>query len=346
MHGTVADDNPADTGDASRWRAHIPPVEGGRRPLWSVMIPTHNRARYLRAALESVLAQDLGEDEMQIEVVDDHSREDMSEIVAEVGQGRVGFFTQARNVGHVQNFTTCLLRARGRLVHLLHGDDAVRPGFYERMGRPFEDHPEIGAAFCGYIMMNPDGLWDIIAPRVEEHAGILESWVGRIALENPASVGGTVVRRSVYEHLGGFDTRLLNSEDWEMWVRIAAHFPVWYEPEPLALYRRHEVSISANDVATGANVQDARRIIDLNRNLVPAEHAAEITARARELAALSALRHGLNAMARGDGAVWRIQNVEALRTSRSPTVLTHAAYFGIRASRHWFRRMASRARTD
>ncbi len=163
---------------------------------------------------------------------------------------------------------------------------------------------------------------------------------------NPASVGGTVVRRSVYEHLGSFDSRLLNGEDWEMWVRIAAHYPVWYEPEPLALYRRHEVSISAHDVATGANMQDARRIIELNRSQLPPEREAAVTEKARELAAIAGLRHALNAIARGDGATWRIQNVEALRTSHSRAVLTHAAYFTVRASRHWVRHKLRGAPAD
>jgi glycosyltransferase involved in cell wall biosynthesis len=330
--------------DPAAWRPEVPPVEGGERPLWSVMVPTYNRAEYLAVALESVLAQDPGPGQMQIEVVDDHSREAIGEIVAEVGQGRVAFFRQEENVGSTRNFTACIQRARGHLVHILHGDDAVRPGFYEQMARPFEAMPELGAAFCGYIMIDRAGLWDIISPRVETHAGVLASWVERIALENPASVGGTVVRRSVYERLGSFDTRISNGEDWEMWVRIAAHYPVWFEPEPLALYRRHEVSISAHDLATGGNVQDARRIIELNRSLLPADREPELTARARELAAVAALRHGLNAIARGDTSTWWTQNVEALRTSRSSTVLTHAAYFGVRGARHWLRQRTRRAR--
>ena len=49
----------------------LPPDVG--RPVWSVMIPTYNCARYLRETLASVLAQDPGPDQMQIEVIDDCS---------------------------------------------------------------------------------------------------------------------------------------------------------------------------------------------------------------------------------------------------------------------------------
>ncbi len=79
------------------------------RPLWSVMIPTYNCANYLRETLASVLAQDLGPDFMQIMVVDDHSlKDDPEAVVRKIGNGRVEFYRQETNVGHVKNFQTCL----------------------------------------------------------------------------------------------------------------------------------------------------------------------------------------------------------------------------------------------
>jgi glycosyltransferase involved in cell wall biosynthesis len=112
------------------------------------MIPAHDCAGYLRETLASVLAQDPGPDQMQIEVVDDASSDDPRGAVDELGQGRVGFFRQPRNVGHVANFNTCLERSRGQLVHLLHGDDCVRDGFYVAMQRLLEREVEAGAASC------------------------------------------------------------------------------------------------------------------------------------------------------------------------------------------------------
>ena len=72
-----------------------------------------------------------------------------------------------------------------------------------------------------------------------------------------------VVRRDVYEALGGFDDRLRCSEDWEMWVRIAARYPVWYETEPLALYRMHANSNTGRHVRTAEDIRYTREAIDL-----------------------------------------------------------------------------------
>jgi glycosyltransferase involved in cell wall biosynthesis len=109
------------------------------------MIPSHDCAPYLRETLASVLAQDPGPDRMQIEVVDDGSPDDPRAVVDELGRGRVDFFRQSRNVGHVANFHTCVERSRGRLVHLLHGDDCVRDGFYAAMERLLEREAGAGA---------------------------------------------------------------------------------------------------------------------------------------------------------------------------------------------------------
>src|SRR5690348_4526227 len=99
-------------GDESADRATVLPVpDGVSRPLWSVMIPTHNCAKYLRETLVSVLGQSTGSEQMQIEVVDDCStKDDPESVVRELGMGRVIFHRQPRNVGHTRNFETCLHR--------------------------------------------------------------------------------------------------------------------------------------------------------------------------------------------------------------------------------------------
>lgn len=296
------------------------------------MVPTYNCAVYLEDTLRSVLEQDAGPASMQIEVIDDHStRDDPEEVVRRVGDGRVQYFRQARNVGHVGNFNTCIQRARGRLVHILHGDDMVRPGFYEKMGEAFERAPQIGAAYCRHIMMDEDGHWSFLSPLEEPESGILPNWLERIAVGNRLQAPSMVVLREAYERLGGFDSRIESyGEDWEMWVRIAAHYPVWYETQPLAVYRIHTKSLSGQTVRTGKNTLDLRRAIVINREVLPAERAQSITTAAHLAHAHACLRRAYRLANKGESKASMAQLRESVRFSRAPSVIgTAVGVFGV-----------------
>ena len=300
----------------------LPVPEGVIRPLWSVMIPTYNCAAYLRETLASVLAQDPGPDVMQIEVVDDHSTKDDPEaVVAEVGHGRVTFYRQPQNVGHTENFATCLQRSRGRLIHLLHGDDGVRDGFYRKMQQVFVKQPEIGAAFCRQIFMDEDGHWQGLSPLEQKMSGMLENWLERLAVEQRIMTPSIVVRRKVYEAVGGFDARLVCSEDWEMWVRIAARYPIWYEVEPLALYRMHFDSNTGRHISTGEDISYTCKAIDIFKQYLPDELAGRVSRTAKETYALSALDMANTMLSRGNSIAVAAQIRAALGCSLSLKVM-------------------------
>lgn len=311
--------------------------------MWSVMIPTYNCADYLKETLVSVLAQDPGTGLMQIEVVDDCSAEDdPAAVVEEVGRGRVTFYQQPRNVGHVNNFNTCLRRARGHLVHLLHGDDCVREGFYRKMQRAFTEQgssselpseatPGVGAAFCRYISMDEESHWQTISQLEQAKSGVLDNWLEKIAVGQRLQPPSMVVRREVYERLGGFDRRIARyGEDWEMWVRIAATYPVWYEVEPLALYRIRPASLSGKSVRTGENGRDLRMVIQLNQAHLPESHASKWTKLAAESFALACIRRAHRMIDSGamEGALAQLQ--EALKTSHSAPVIRRATFLLMR----------------
>jgi glycosyltransferase involved in cell wall biosynthesis len=305
-------------------RPRIDPVPPGEdRPRWSVMIPAYECAAYLPAAIEGVLAQDPGPDEMQIEVVDDCSSDDPAAVVRRY-DGRVAFHRQDRNLGHCGNLNSCLLRSRGELVHVLHGDDAVRPGFYDRMEAAFGDE-SVGSAFCRYIAMDEGGRWTTIAPLEAAEDGVIEDWLERIARWQRVQTPAMAVRRTIYEALGGFDDRAGDAEDWEMWTRIAAHTRVFHVVEPLALYRVRSSSLSGGTLRTGSNVENLRRVVELNRESLPLDRRDALTAEAFEVIALTALKRARRLLGAGERDAARSQAREALRTSRSAAVLERRA---------------------
>jgi glycosyltransferase involved in cell wall biosynthesis len=322
------------------YRSIIPPVpEGSPAPLWSVMIPTYNCADYLRETLASVLVQDPGPETMQIEVVDDHSTlDDPEAVVRELAGDRVSFYRQPKNVGYIQNFDTCLARSRGQWVHLLHGDDLILHGFYQKLQHGFEQHPEMGAAFCRHIFVDELSNWTGFTELEQPQPGILPNWLEQIAVRQRIQAPSIVVRRAVYEQLGGFDRRMTCwGEDWEMWVRIAAQYPVWYEPQPLALYRQGSTSLTGRSIRSGQNIRDFRQAIAIVRDYLPPERSHYLNHTALRNYANYALDTAASFIKANDRSAAINQIREAFQCKVSPRMLYHLLKISLTALRYEIR---------
>lgn len=255
------------------------------RPLFSIMIPTYNCIEFLKETLQSVLTQYSGPQKMQIEVVDDCSTDgDVFALVQEVGKGRVSFYRQRTNVGSLRNFETCINRARGHYVHLLHGDDKVKDGFYKEIEFLFKQYPQAGAAFTGHLLMDETSReyeWNKRVSKVLEEPGLVPDWQRIIAQKNLLQPPAKVVKRSVYENLGSFFA-VHFGEDWEMWVRIASEYPVAFSPRQLAVYRVHLNNITSKSILSGQNIKDLTKVIEIISTYLPEEDRQRIIKKTKE----------------------------------------------------------------
>jgi glycosyltransferase involved in cell wall biosynthesis len=259
-------------------RPAIPPVAGEihARPYWSVMIPTYNSGKLLERMLRSVLDQDPGSDRMQIAVVDDGSTgRNHEETVRRLAPKRVELFRQASNRGLAANWNECIARSRGRWVHILHQDDLVLPGFYEAFVQPGLD-PAVGAAFCRHLYIDSEDRHEGVSILHQETAGVLPNWLDKISRHQYIQCPAVVVRRDVYETLGGFATDLCFALDWEMWVRIAANYAVWFDPRPLACYRWHDESETKRLKRADLDIIDLLKAVKIVQQRVPAAYRSTV----------------------------------------------------------------------
>lgn len=281
--------------------------------------------------------------------MDDYStQDDPRAVVEELGCNRVKFYQQPHNVGYISNFNTCLKRSKGKLVHLLHGDDCVREGFYACLQLAFEKQPSIGAAFSRNIAIDENGNWQWFSKLLRQESGILENWLEQISIINLLQPPSIVVRRDVYEQLGGFDSRIsCCAEDWEMWVRIAAHFSVWYEVEPLALYRCHSSSLTGRCARTGQNMRDLRKIMEMNKAYFSTPTATEISRKAGNSWALYAIKHiSPKMLATGDTTAAITQIQEALKCSQSWETLQESFFMFVKIGKFWIKQFVKTTLTS
>jgi len=190
------------------------------------MIPTYNpRADYLEETLSSVIKQDPGPDQMQIEVIDDASPNGApTEFIRKLAGKRVTVHCEPRNLGLAGIWNRCIERARGEWVHILHQDDLVFPGFYQSLRTGAEKYPEVGAALCRHAYCDESGHWNRLSILEMPSPGLLQNFVEPLVTAERIQCAAVAVRRSTYERLGGFNPDLKYALDWEMWIRIASKF--------------------------------------------------------------------------------------------------------------------------
>jgi glycosyltransferase involved in cell wall biosynthesis len=275
-------------------RAHTPKIvpvpDRVHRPFWSVMIPTYNSGDYLRETLQSVLSQDLGEEQMQIEVVDGCSTEDDPEkITKELGKGRVAFYRLAQNQGPAHTFNACVQRARGYWVHLLHGDDMILPSFYDAYAATIHAHSKARTIMAQTVIVDEENRWvDLFGLTPPVAGGIVDDFVKKQAVQQLVLCPSVVVHREAYERAGGFCTSFTHVTDWDMWFRLGEVGPVAWMKRPYALFRVHRESDTSRQNITASNIRERYFVIAANLNRLNDPFAAHLNPSWRARLAFSA----------------------------------------------------------
>jgi len=197
-------------------------------PTVSVVIPSYNRALFLKEAIDSVVAQDF--EDFEIIVVDDGSTDTTHELlksypqVCTVTKGHCGV-SAARNAG--------IAKATGRFLAFLDSDDLWLP---EKLGVQmsfFNRHPN--ALIC-----QTEEIWIKNGVRVNpkmrhnKPSGMIFERSLELCLVSPSAV---MMRRGLFDEVGWFDETLPACEDYDLWLRVACRFPIYLIDTPLVIKR-------------------------------------------------------------------------------------------------------------
>ncbi len=203
----------------------------------SVIIPSYNRAHTLKRALDSVLAQTRAADE--IIVVDDGSI-DATEDLIKHHYPQIIYLKQT-NQGVSAARNRAIEKATGEWLALLDSDDEWLPKKLETQLAQLNKQPD-------YKLIHSDEIWIRNGVRVNQMKKHAKSggWIFENCLPLCAiSPSAAMIHKDLFTELGLFDEELPACEDYDLWLRITARYPVLYCEEPLILkYGGHEDQLS------------------------------------------------------------------------------------------------------
>lgn len=219
-------------------RAHPAKTKGRSWPRVSLVTPSYNAAPYLRAAIDSVLAQDYPN--IEYLVMDGGSTDGTVELLKEYGD-KIRWLS-ARDQGQADAIARGFGRTTGTILGWLNADDVLKPGAVLAAVEAFLANPGVALVYGNADFIDEKG--SVIAP-----CTVVEPFARRRLLD----YGDYIIQpaafftRSAYESVGGLDTSLHWAMDWDLWIRLAQDHDFVQLADVLASYRW----LGSNKTATG-----------------------------------------------------------------------------------------------
>lgn len=199
------------------------------KPQVSVIIPTYNRGRVIKEAIDSVLAQDYTE--FELIVVDDGSTDHTSDVldsyrnVIKVLSQKNKGVSAARNRG--------IAEASGKFIAFLDSDDLWLPQKLSTQVEFFNKTPDALICQTEEVWIR-NGLRVNPKKRHKKPSGMIFKLSLELCLVSPSAV---MIKRSLFDRVGEFDETLPACEDYDLWLRISSRFPIYLIDTPLIIKR-------------------------------------------------------------------------------------------------------------
>jgi glycosyltransferase involved in cell wall biosynthesis len=207
-------------------------------PLISVIIPCYNQARFLGAAIESVLSQSWSHRE--IIVINDGSTDNTSEVASHYPEV---IFLDEKNQGRSAARNHAVNSSHGEYLVFLDADDLLMPDALTEGLNFMQQHPECGLVYGRYRLIEEDGNPIDCVP--DQQLG--EHCYYELLRRNCIGMMGTVLwRRDVFEETGGFNPQRQACEDYDLYLKIARHYPIKHHSYLTALYRQYKETPTLN----------------------------------------------------------------------------------------------------
>ncbi len=245
-------------------------------PLVSVCMTSYNHARFLPAALDSILAQTFRD--FELVAVDDGSKDGSLEILQSYASRhprvvRVFTHPEHRNLGISATLNLATQNARGVYWCSHASDDVSYPARLERQTGFLEAHPEVGWIYGVADFIDKEGaaLDGEFGADLSHAADLAEELI----LENQIAGQAAMVRMKFMRQVGPFDPALVYG-DWELWVRLATQSPAAFLPGSVAGYRYHEDNTSRYSPRRDLqeqSLENYRRCLDVIDSLRSKSHA-------------------------------------------------------------------------
>lgn len=225
-------------------------------PWLSVVMPTYNGEAFLIAALESIIAQQDGGD-FEVIAVDDGSTDGtMAALAAYSSRLPLRIVRRPRTGNWVASTNHGLAVARGEYACLLHQDDLWMDGRLRALRATLDGAPDAALVVHPSWFVDARGArlgrWRCPLPPGSVDPALVRE---RLIVQNFLAIPAPLFRRELALQAGGMDESLWYTADWDLWLNLSSRGAVLHHPEPLAAFRIHAASQTAQGSARAGDLR-------------------------------------------------------------------------------------------
>lgn len=191
--------------------SHAEAVKSREKFDFTVVIPCYNLGELVTKAVDSVMRQSI--DTVQVIVVDDASDDPETKQVLKDLEAKVQVVYADKNGGVAAARNLGINHARSEYILCLDADDTIEPTYLEKAKSMFDMDDSTGIVTCwAQYFGDVDSQW-----RIKPDITLAKALVG-----SPIHTA-SCFRRSAWQQVGGYESRLRGYEDWEFWINIIKH---------------------------------------------------------------------------------------------------------------------------
>lgn len=218
-----------------------------KQKLVTIAIPTYNRAGFLKTAIESCIKQTY--QNVEILVLDGGSTDNTKQVVDSFNDSRIAYYKNKENIGMMRSWNRCIELSSGEFIIILGDDDALHANFTNETMKVYEKYPDLGFIFAH-------------ANKVDINGNFLMKWgydftpSGYLSgldylfytikygccLTNSSTM---ICNKKIYKKVGLYEAEFAkNTFDFNMYIKIASKFDVYFLNKVLSDYRIHTEQVS------------------------------------------------------------------------------------------------------
>ncbi len=228
-------------------------------PTVSVVMAVYNGERFLRAALDSILAQTFTD--FELIVVDDGSTDSTASILDSYLDPRIVRIKNTTNIGLTHSLNVGLKKAKGKYIARHDADDISYLDRFRQQVVFLESHPDVGFLGTGYQIIDRYGsVLETILPPIENTT--LQT---RLEHQNCFCHGSVMIRRGLLEKVNGYREFFPVTQDYDLWLRLAERSEVANLSYPLYQFRFDGSTVSRQKTDLQLAYDKLARVLAIQR---------------------------------------------------------------------------------